>query len=182
MLADQGSGCWDDEDCTQFMTEAGSGDDLITPRVLHIPRTTLSPRTVVTTPRSYVPGKQRCGDDEDCVEGSGSDRDDETTPRRPQLVTVGPWPGKPLPMPPTTARTYEYRPHTYVYPTPPPAPTTEEIDRSILFTSRPIPPSGPVYPGGSHYAPPPRPSPPPRPTGRPVIGNCKLRERSLIVC
>ena len=178
LLGDQGSGCWDDEDCTTYPTEVGSGDDLITPKVTHILRSTPHPRQAsVTTPRYHANaggggkarGNNQCDDDEDCVEGSGSD--DDNTPRPSYSISTSPpWPGnRPLPMPPTTSPTYERPP--FIYPTPPPAPPTprtEEVDRSILFTSKPIPPAVPVYPNGRNY-PAPRPSPPPRPTGRPVI-------------
>ncbi|KAI1285004.1 hypothetical protein HDE_12341 [Halotydeus destructor] len=191
-----GTGCWDDEDCTTYPTEAGSGDDLITPRIIRIsPQTTPTTRYYATArpTSSSNRGKQCDSDDEDCLEGSGSedgedDDDDDEDDNDEEDGQSGPPKGnrykpdysgqvpgsRPLAVPPTSP-TYS-RPDPprspFVQPSPPPAPSTpytEELDRSIMFTSRPIPPVGPIYPTYGYQYPKPRPSPPPRPTGRPVI-------------
>lgn len=103
------------------------------------------------------------------MEGSGSDADSPPTPSSNKNniynpASPAPWPrNRPLPMPPTPSYGRPY----YAQPSPP-STTPEEVDRTILFTSRPIPPAIVAYPGSRQYQQP-RASPPPRPTGRPVI-------------
>lgn len=125
----------------------------------------ITPRIVVLNPRpslSPLPGmrtstlRSTCVDDEDCnlYEGSGYDSG-------PGIGQTGQRAGKRPSYPYDSDST-----PTYVRPHQPPPSTAWEDDKSILYTSKPIPPSDPVTPWP--VMPKPRPTAP-RPTGPRVI-------------
>ena len=174
IVSGDGAGCWDDEDCSAFTTDQAASDDLITPRLVMVsPRPPYNPvqpgfRTSTARPRSPA---STCSDDEDCLEGSGDgsngddDDDEEEEDRRRSSTTLRPphhqsgpsisysWPGLRTPAPtPYYAR---------------PAVATPFEDKSIMFTSKPIPPDDPAT--GESVSERPRPALPPRPTGPRVI-------------
>ncbi|XP_050685086.1 neurexin-1 isoform X2 [Leptidea sinapis] len=70
-----GSGCRDDDEDACVLPDAGSGDDLITP--VYVPSTRRPP----THRKGEPSGKlMKPCDDEDCIEGSGSNGEDITEP------------------------------------------------------------------------------------------------------
>lgn len=178
IISGDGPGCWDDEDCNSYSTPADSGDDLITPQMVLL--STRKPygasdrgfqTSTVRTPGHRGYSSSGCRDDEDCFEGSGDGRDeddDEDDDRKKTtkgsesgVSSVKPaisysWPGLKTPLPtPFYAR--------------PPVPTTPYEDKSIMFTSKPIPPSEEVISSLERQTLRPRPSAPPRPSGPRVI-------------
>lgn len=193
IISGDGPACWDDEDCNSYSTPADSGDDLITPQMVYL--STRKPYSAVdrgfhtstNRPSSghHLHGGSQypasgCRDDEDCFEGSGDGRgddDDEDDDQsngsngrlgsRNQVVGGGSsvsgkpaisysWPGLKTPLPtPFYAR--------------PPVPTTPYEDKSIMFTSKPIPPSEDVISSLERQTIRPRATVPPRPSGPRVI-------------
>jgi hypothetical protein len=174
IISGDGAGCWDDEDCSAFSTDPAASDDLITPRIVMVSaRPPYNPvqqgfRTSTTRPPTST-----CSDDEDCFEGSGdgsdNDDDDDDDDDRPgggqKFVSTTlrpPHAGSP-------AISYSWPGLRTAVPTPyyaRPAPPTPFEDKSIMFTSKPIPPD-PVSAVTVYERP--RPTLPPRPTGPRVI-------------
>ena len=170
IISGDGAGCWDDEDCSAYSTDPAASDDLITPRIVMVSaRPPYNPvqqgfRTSTTRPPAST-----CSDDEDCVEGSGDgsdddeDDDDRSGGRRFVSTTLRP------PHPASPSISYSWPGLRTAAPTPyyaRPAPPTPFEDKSIMFTSKPIPPD-PVISETVYERP--RPTPPPRPTGPRVI-------------
>ena len=162
IISGDGANCYDDEDCSSYSTDPSNSDDLITPRIVVVnqrpPYSPVEHGFRTSTPR---PGHSptSCSDDEDCYEGSGDDEDDDDneTDKKKSDSSSRPsisynWHGLRTPSPtPFYARA---------------APTPYE-DKSIMFTSKPIPPD-PVI--AESFAPTkPRVTLPPRPTGPRVI-------------
>lgn len=153
ILSGDGSGCWDDEDCTALGGSpggpaAGLGpDDLITPIILQAPPT--------LAPKNVVKKTHECDDDDECdnLEGSGLDFEGPAQPFSPVFTPNIYY--RPQPTQPTV--------YHYNYITSRTTTTTTELDdNSILYTFKPIPPPDP--PPVQVYRPPPT-----RPTGRPTI-------------
>lgn len=175
IISGDGAGCWDDEDCSAYSTDPAPSDDLITPRIVMVSaRPPYNPvqqgfRTSTARPRDKT---ATCSDDEDCFEGSadGSDGDDDDDDDRSvggqRLVSTTlrpPHGGSP-------SISYSWSGLRTPVPTPyyaRPAPPTPFEDKSIMFTSKPIPPDEPVV--SETMVEKARPSPPPRPTGPRVI-------------
>ncbi|XP_045527567.1 neurexin-1 isoform X1 [Pieris brassicae] len=77
-----GSGCRDDDEDACVLPDAGSGDDLITP--VYVPSTRRPP----AMRKGNLSGKlMKPCDDEDCIEGSGSNGEEITEPEHP--ITTG---------------------------------------------------------------------------------------------
>lgn len=120
----------------------------------------------------YSVSPAACSDDEDCYEGSGDDDeedDDDDKNRRPPSSTDRSHSSKPV-------ISYSWQGLRTPSPTAfyaRPAPTPFE-DKSIMFTSKPIPPD-PVI--AETYSPKPRVTLPPRPTGPRVIIDVPKPER-----
>ncbi|KAG6442553.1 hypothetical protein O3G_MSEX002421 [Manduca sexta] len=77
-----GSGCRDDDEDACVLPDAGSGDDLITP--VYVPSTRRPPSKI----NKGLSGKlMKPCDDEDCIEGSGSNGEGITEPEQP--ITTG---------------------------------------------------------------------------------------------
>lgn len=186
IISGDGANCYDDEDCTAYTTEPNT-DDLITPRLVMVsPRPPYTPLEHGFRTSTVRPYSTTC-DDEDCMDGSGNgsddeDEDDDDDDRRPPHRVGAPstpraavphhghgqpsisysWPGMRTPSPtPYYVRT--------------PVPTPYE-DKSIMFTSKPIPPTGPDVLEELYTK---RPTPPPRPTGPRVIIDVPKPERPL---
>lgn len=173
IVSGDGAGCWDDEDCSAYSPEPAASDDLITPRIVMVsarpPYNPVQRGFQTSTPRSRY-SSTTCTDDEDCVEGSGNgsdddddDDDDDNNDRRLVSTTLKP------PHLPSPAISYQWPGMRTVAPTPyyaRPAPPTPFEDKSIMFTSKPIPPDDPVISETFYERP--RPTPP-RPTGPRVI-------------
>lgn len=175
IISGDGPGCWDDEDCNSYSTPADSGDDLITPQMVIL--STRKPYAVIdrgfqtstVKPSVHRPyPNSGCRDDEDCFEGSGDgdDEDDEVERTKSTKLGESVVPGKP-------AITYSWPGLKTPSPTPfyarPAVPTTPYEDKSIMFTSKPIPPSEDVISSLERQTIKPRPSLPPRPSGPRVI-------------
>ncbi|CAF4797282.1 unnamed protein product [Pieris macdunnoughi] len=78
-----GSGCRDDDEDACVLPDAGSGDDLITP--VYVPSTRRPP----AMRKGNLSGKlMKPCDDEDCIEGSGSNGEEITEPEHP-ITTAG---------------------------------------------------------------------------------------------
>ncbi|CAG9789178.1 unnamed protein product [Diatraea saccharalis] len=75
-----GSGCRDDDEDACVLPDAGSGDDLITP--VYVPSTRRPPSRGDTSGKLMKP----C-DDEDCIEGSGSNGEEVTEPEHPATTS-----------------------------------------------------------------------------------------------
>ncbi|XP_028031309.1 neurexin-1-like isoform X2 [Bombyx mandarina] len=79
-----GSGCRDDDEDACVLPDAGSGDDLITP--VYVPSTRRPPSK---THKGDTSGKlMKPCDDEDCIEGSGSNGEEITEPERPATTSM----------------------------------------------------------------------------------------------
>ncbi|CAH0689956.1 unnamed protein product [Spodoptera exigua] len=77
-----GSGCRDDDEDACVLPDAGSGDDLITP--VYVPSTRRPPSRLH---KGDTSGKlMKPCDDEDCIEGSGSNVDEITEPDHPMTT------------------------------------------------------------------------------------------------
>ncbi|XP_061721601.1 neurexin 1 isoform X2 [Cydia pomonella] len=77
-----GSGCRDDDEDACVLPDAGSGDDLITP--VYVPSTRRPPSRVY---KGDTSGKlMKPCDDEDCIEGSGSNGEEITEPEHPMTT------------------------------------------------------------------------------------------------
>ncbi|KAH9630050.1 hypothetical protein HF086_008020 [Spodoptera exigua] len=78
-----GSGCRDDDEDACVLPDAGSGDDLITP--VYVPSTRRPPSRLH---KGDTSGKlMKPCDDEDCIEGSGSNVDEITEPDHPMTTS-----------------------------------------------------------------------------------------------
>ncbi|XP_049877630.1 neurexin-1-like [Pectinophora gossypiella] len=108
-----GSGCRDDDEDACVLPDAGSGDDLITP--VYVPSTRRPPFKVYKGGSS---GKiiKPC-DDEDCIEGSGSNAEDIITEPEHPVTTSG------------ASSTHSHT-HTMTSPTVPMTPT-DHVDKSL---------------------------------------------------
>ncbi|RWS15812.1 neurexin-1-like protein, partial [Dinothrombium tinctorium] len=160
IISGAGSGCYDDDECSAF-TDSGSGDDLITP-VYISPKTTLAPPTYhkTSTMRPKDLENKICDDEEeeDCFDGSGSG---ESINSKAYEIKSN--------IPSTPPTRTEWSTPSHVRRPPVIVPTVDYDDKSILHTSKPIPPPAPPPYQTGRTIRPPRPALPPRPTGTPII-------------
>ncbi|RWS30095.1 neurexin-1-like protein [Leptotrombidium deliense] len=166
IISGEGSGCLDDDECSSF-TDAGSGDEIITPVYISPKTTSVTPlyqRTSTVKPTDLR--NKICDDEEedDCFDGSGSGESmlTKTNDNKPYVPST-----------PQTSTQWITPPH--YRPPPPVVPTVDYDDRSILHTSKPIPPPAiPPFQVGRNFKTTPRTIV--RPSGKPEIYEVPIPE------